>query len=43
MEIGIRITDNSDRPLYFSFYLALFPEIIRAETGASVAFYLQLL
>ncbi|MDY7002660.1 MAG: hypothetical protein SWX82_01445 [Cyanobacteriota bacterium] len=29
VEIGIRITNNSDRPLYFSFYFALFPEIIR--------------
>ena len=38
VSIGIRITNNSDRPLYLSFYLALFPEIIRAKDGASVPF-----
>ncbi|GGA25966.1 hypothetical protein [Okeania sp. KiyG1] len=38
VEIGIRITNNSDRPLYFSFYFALFPEIIRAKDGVSVPF-----
>lgn len=36
VSIGIRITNNSDRPLYFSFNLALFPELIRAETGEVV-------
>ncbi|NES02698.1 MAG: hypothetical protein F6K22_07470 [Okeania sp. SIO2F4] len=38
VEIGIRITNNSDRSLYLSFYLALFPEIIRAKDGVSVPF-----
>jgi len=38
VEIGIRITNNSDRPLYFSFYCALFPEIIKAKDGTSVPF-----
>ncbi|NES02700.1 MAG: hypothetical protein F6K22_07480 [Okeania sp. SIO2F4] len=38
MEIGIRITNNSDRPLYFSFYLALFPEIIKVENGKNIPF-----
>ncbi|NES76766.1 MULTISPECIES: hypothetical protein [Okeania] len=38
VEIGIRITNNSDRPLYFSFSFGLFPEIIRAKDGASVPF-----
>jgi len=36
VEIGIRITNNSDRPLYFTFHFVLFPEIIRAETGEIV-------
>ncbi|NEP83507.1 MAG: hypothetical protein F6K39_38490 [Okeania sp. SIO3B3] len=36
VEIGIRITNNSDRSLYFSFNLTLFPELIRAETGEVV-------
>lgn len=36
VEIGIRITNNSGRPLYFSFNLTLFPELIRAETGEFV-------
>ncbi|MDJ1172550.1 hypothetical protein [Roseofilum capinflatum] len=38
VEIGIRITNNSDRPLYFSFYFALFPEIIKAKDGTRVPF-----
>ena len=33
VEIGIRITNNSDRPLYLNFHLALFPEIIRVKKG----------
>ncbi|GGA25925.1 hypothetical protein [Okeania sp. KiyG1] len=32
VEIGIRITNNSDRPFFFSFNLTLFPELIRSET-----------
>ncbi|MDY7002664.1 MAG: hypothetical protein SWX82_01465 [Cyanobacteriota bacterium] len=36
VQIGIRITNNSDRPFYFSFNLTLFPELIRAETGEVV-------
>ncbi|GGA25960.1 hypothetical protein [Okeania sp. KiyG1] len=36
VEIGIRITNNSDRPLYFIFNFVLFPELIRAETGEIV-------
>ncbi|NES70107.1 MAG: hypothetical protein F6K24_35290 [Okeania sp. SIO2D1] len=40
VQIGIRITKNSARPLYFSFYFALFPEIIMAKDGASVPFYI---
>ncbi|NEP79662.1 MAG: hypothetical protein F6K39_16725 [Okeania sp. SIO3B3] len=38
MEIGIRITNNSDRPLYFSFYLALIPEIIKVENRENIPF-----
>ena len=38
VEIGIRITNNSDRPLYFSFYMALFPEIIKVENGENIPF-----
>ncbi|MDJ1172548.1 hypothetical protein [Roseofilum capinflatum] len=36
VEIGIRITNNSDRPLYFTFNFVLFPELIKAETGEIV-------
>ncbi|MGD1806629.1 hypothetical protein ACP6PL_14475 [Dapis sp. BLCC M126] len=36
VEIGIRITNNSDRHLYFTFNFVLFPELIRAETGEIV-------
>ncbi|NEP83506.1 MAG: hypothetical protein F6K39_38485 [Okeania sp. SIO3B3] len=38
VQIGIRITNNSDRSLYFTFNLGLFPEIIRAKDGASLPF-----
>ena len=38
VEIGIKITNNSDRPLYLSFNLALFPEIIRAVNGETIPF-----
>ncbi|GGA25938.1 hypothetical protein [Okeania sp. KiyG1] len=38
VEIGIRITNNRDRPLYFSFNFALFPEIIRVENGKNILF-----
>ncbi|MDY7002663.1 MAG: hypothetical protein SWX82_01460 [Cyanobacteriota bacterium] len=38
VEIGIRITNNSDRSLYFSFYLALGIEIIQVENGKNIPF-----
>ncbi|MDY6806150.1 MAG: hypothetical protein SXA11_20425 [Cyanobacteriota bacterium] len=36
VQIGIGITNNSDRPVNFKFHFALFPEIIQAESGEAI-------
>lgn len=38
VQIGIRITNNSDRPLNFKFHLELFPEFFKEKNGEPIEF-----